>query len=122
VKIIYIAGPMTPRGTRLDTDNPAIEYLLNVRDLLHAAIAVIRKGWAPYCPGLDLQYFLSLPFGAVIPEAEIKSISMSFLEISDAILLLPRWESSGGTQKEYRRAVELTMPLYFSIDEVPDAN
>ena len=47
MKTLYIAGPMTPRGNRSDTANPAIEYLLNVKDMIQAGLEAIRKGWAP---------------------------------------------------------------------------
>lgn len=116
MKILYIAGPMTPRGTRADTDNLAIEYILNVSDMIAAAKVAIAKGWAPYCPGLDMQYFLTQNGGTPISEAEIKAVSLAFLEVSDAILMLPRWETSPGSQAEYSRAVELGMPVYMSLE------
>lgn len=121
MKKAYIAGPMTPHGNRSDTRNAAIEYLLNVRDLIAAAVALIRKGYAPYCPGIDLQYFLSLPSGEMISEECIKDVSMAFLEISDIIVLLPGWEASLGCRVEYSRSVELGMPSFYGIRSVPDA-
>jgi len=120
MKIIYIIGPMTPKGNRPDTDNAAIEYLLNVRDLVRTAIELAKKGWAPYCPGLDLQYFLCLYPGEMITESQVYGLSMAFLEISDAVFVLPRWKSSTGSQKEYSRAVELGMPIYMSMEDVPN--
>ena len=120
MKKAYLAGPMTPHGNRSDTQNAAIEYLLNVRDLIGAAITLIRKGYAPYCPGIDCLYYLSLPSGEVISENCIKGISMAFLDISDIIVLLPNWESSLGCQAEFSRAVELGMPAFYGVESVPD--
>jgi len=121
VRIAYLAGPMTPRGKRADTGNAAIEYLLNIRDLVHAAVVLVEKGFAPYCPALDLQYFLSLAPGKVIDEATIKAVSIAFLDIADCIVLLPRWETSPGSEAEYARACELGMLTYFGVEQVPDA-
>lgn len=120
MKIAYIAGPMTPKGKRTDTENGAIEFLLNIRDLIGAAHALIRKGYAPYCPGLDFQYYLTLPAGAMISEDAIKGISMAFLEAADCAVFLPRWETSRGAEEEYARAIECGMPIFFGVDEVPN--
>jgi len=122
MKIAYIAGPLTPRGNRTDTDNAAIEFLFNVRDFISVALALIRKGYAPYCPGLDMQYFLHLRSGEIISEECIKNLSMAFLDVSDIIVFLPGWEASKGCQAEYSRAIELGMPLYDELDTVPDGN
>ena len=120
-KLAYIAGPMTPRGNRTDTGNAAIEYLLNVRDLIHAAHVLIDKGYAPYCPGIDFPYYLGLPQGKVISEEAIKDVSMAFLDASDLIVLLPGWTASAGCRAEERRAVELRMPMFYGVESVPDA-
>ena len=112
---------MTPRGNRLDTQNAAIEYLLNIRDMVQVAIGLIAKGYAPYCPALDYQYFLSLTYGETITEHVIKAISLAFLDVSDLIVLLPGWEASAGCTAEYRRAIELGMPVYYGVRSVPDA-
>lgn len=119
MKIVYLCGPLTPRGNRTDTENAAIEYLFNVRDLVSAAIALIHKGYAPYCPGLDCQYFLHLRSGETISEESIKALSLAFLEVSDIIVLLPGWEASQGCQAEYQRAAELGMPAYYGFESVP---
>jgi hypothetical protein len=120
VKTAYIAGPMTPRGNRRDTQNSAIEYLLNARDLVQAAVALIHKGYAPYCPGLDFQYFLSLRPGETIPEETIKEVSLAWLDVSDIIVLLPGWEASEGCQAEYSRSIELGMPAFYGVESVPN--
>ena len=121
MKTAYICGPMTPRGNRPEAPNPAIEYLLNLRAMIQAAIALINKGYAPYCPGLDMQYFLGLPAGETISENIIKAVSMAFLDVSDIIVLLPGWEASEGCQAEFTRAVELGgMPAYYGVGNVPN--
>lgn len=120
MKRLYIAGPMTPRGMRPDTQNAAIEYLYNIGDLVQAAIVAIEKGWAPYCPALDYQYFLSRNGSQPISEAKIKAVSMAFLEGCHAAVFLSGWEASAGCLAELDRAVELGIRPYFGMDIVPE--
>jgi len=121
MRTVYVAGPLTPKGNRPECNNLAIEYLANCRDMLAVSIQLIHRGWAPFCPAQDMLYFLFLRFGETITEPEIKAMSMAWLEASDAILLLNGWEKSTGSVAEYQRAVELGMPIYHDISEVPDA-
>ncbi len=118
---IFISGPITPRGIRPDCGNhPAAEYIFNIQDMVFLANQLMKKGWAPYCPGVDfLNFFLSKPADAL--GEIIYEVDLSWLEVSDAILMLPRWEHASGCQKEYSRAVELGMPIYTYSNEVPDA-
>lgn len=116
-KRIYIAGPLTPRGTRDDCANPAIEYLLNVRDMVKAARTLIGRGWAPFCPALDFLYFIQ--HGAEMTEAQVKGLSMAWLEASDAIVMLDGWASSPGSQAELDRATELRLATYMNLSDVP---
>ena len=118
-RTIYVAGPMTPKGHRADAPNPAIEYLMNLKDMIDTANALIDKGYAPYCPALDFSYFLAR-HGKPISEARIKAVSMAFLEACDCACFIPRWESSVGANEEYGRAIELEMPLFFGVENVPD--
>jgi len=120
MKRIFISGPITPRGQRDDCGgHPAVEYIFNIRDMILAANELAQKGWAPFTPGLDfLNFLLSGPHDQLIDK--IYAIDMAWLGVSDAILMLPGWERSEGSQMEYRRATELGMPVYISVEEVPD--
>jgi len=119
---IYIAGAMTPRGNRKETKNAAIEYLLNCNDFHAAKYHLIGKGWAPFNPAEDSVVFLRLQPGEIISEDTIKAVSMAWLEVSDAMVLLPGWENSPGAQAEHQRAIELGISqIYYGLDEVPYA-
>lgn len=120
MKRIYIIGPLTPRGKRQDTDNPAIEYLFNASEFIDVAITLIDKGWAPFCAGLDMQYFLNPRARQVMTEARIKAISIAWEDVCQAVVLLPRWETSPGAKAEFQRAIELAIPIYLSVSDVPD--
>lgn len=116
---IYIAGPLSPKGLRPEAPHPTIEYLMNVRDMVQAAIVCIERGWAPFCPALDFMYFMCLPFGMSISEDKCKGVSMAWLEASDAILLVGNWTKSRGVLAERDRAIDLGIPIYGSLDDVP---
>jgi hypothetical protein len=115
----YIAGPLTPTGRNGNAQNAAIEYLMNVKAMLDAAVALIKKGHAPFCPGVDYSYFLSLSRGETITEKEIRDYSLAWLAVCDAILLLPGSETSKGVQAEYQLAVNGGLMIYNSLEEVP---
>lgn len=120
---IYIAGPITPRGMRPETDNFAIEYLHNIRELIHLATECIKRGHSPFCTGLDYQYFLSpAPWLDDITEQEIKAISLDWLDVSDAMLLAPGWTNSKGALAEFEYARSKKIAIYLNINEVPDLN
>ena len=119
---IYIAGALTPTGSRADCKNPAIEYLANVRDMLDAFVYLVKKGWSPYCPALDIVAFLHLPSHATFGEAEIKGVSMAWLSACEAVLLLDGWENSTGTRAELKEAERMHIPIYGNINFVPIAD
>lgn len=117
IERVYVAGPLTPRGSREDTKNPAVEYLYNVRDMIRAGVQLIENGYSPYIPGIDLQLFLS----GDITEEQIKNVSMAWLEKSDAVLVLPYTDSSTGVIAELERARSLGIPVFDSVSDINSA-
>lgn len=118
-KRIYVAGPLSPKGRRADASHPAIEYLFNVRDMVQFSVALMLKGWSVYCPAIDFQLFLGLPQGAVVDEPMIKAMSLDWLEVSDAIFMMPGWEKSTGSVEELRLAADLGLDEYYRLEDVP---
>src|SRR4030067_647945 len=116
VVFIYIAGLLTPRGIK--SANPAIEYLLNVRDLARVGLNLLKEGFVPFCPGLDFLYFLILKDDERITEPMIKRFSKDWLRRCDAILMTKGWEKSPGSVAEKKLAEELSMLVFYSIDEI----
>jgi len=51
----------------------------------------------------------------------IKDLSMAWLDVSDAVLVLPKYRKSGGTNLEIARAKELGIPVFYSIEDIIDA-
>jgi len=118
IKIIYVAGLLTPRGT--NSVHPAIDYLLNIRNLIRASLDVFMAGFTPFCPALDFLYFLQLEKGEYITEPMIKRFSKDFLEVSDALLLTPKWRKSPGTVAEIELAKKLGIPVFDTLDDLED--
>lgn len=111
---VYVAGPLTPRGMRDDAKNPAIEYLYNVRDMLRLGGQLIENGYAPFVPGMDFPMF----FVNELTEEQIKGIGLSWLEVCDAVVVLPFFENSHGVIAELQRAEELGIPVFGDVHQL----
>ena len=117
---IYIAGPMSPKGIR--SDNGAIEYALNVRDMVRVATELIKLGHAPFCPGLDFLYFIGASYDKEPTEVEIKAQSLEWLEVADAILMIGEWPQSEGAVVEFEYARLNKIKIYTSLEEILKEN
>ncbi len=102
VKRIYVAGKYS--------DDNVIGVLNNIRDGIKAAVKVLKMGHVPFCPWLD---FLFQFFDESLKVEDYYRYSMSWLEVSDEVWVLPGWESSKGTKAEIKRAEELGIPVRF---------
>ena len=113
MKKVYIAGAMS--------DPDCIEFLMNLNRGIRASKDLLLMGYAPYSPFIDFQFFLALIGDEYITGEMIKNYSLAWLEVSDAILVLPNHHTSKGTQAEITRAKELGIPIYYSLEELKRA-
>ncbi|MDI6785090.1 MAG: DUF4406 domain-containing protein [bacterium] len=113
---VYIAGAITPTGK----GNHAIEYLSNVREGIRAAVELLKRGYAPFCPHIDLHYILSLYPGEEITSEMIYELSREWLSACDVVFLLPNAENSVGWAKERKLAESLNIPIVLSIEEIKE--
>lgn len=113
MKRIYIAGKYN------DTD--IVKCLSNIRKGIDMAGKLMGMGFAVYCPFLDFQIGLTVNgsgFGKEVYQAN----SMAWVEVSNALLVLPGWETSGGTKREISRAQALGIPVFFDVEGVVEWN
>lgn len=114
IKRVYVAGLLTPRGVW--SNNLAIDHLINQRKMIRAALEVLFAGFDPFVPAFDHQFWMVMQEGEVITEPMIKRYSKSWLEVCDAVLVLPGWRHSTGTKAEIKRAKELGIPIFTSLN------
>jgi hypothetical protein len=106
---IYLAGKYD--------DTNVVNVLSNIRKGINMAAYLIRKGYDVYCPFLD--YSLGMTGnGSFLTKADYQRNSMAFVEVCDALLILPGWETSGGVKREIERAKSLNIPVYFSYEDL----
>ncbi|HOK45183.1 MAG TPA: DUF4406 domain-containing protein [Bryobacteraceae bacterium] len=106
MKRVYIAG-------KLNAD--ACAYLQNVAVMIRTAVAVRRLGFSVFIPCLDL---LTGVVAGDLTYHDYADNNMRWLEVADAVLVLPGWETSKGTRAEIARAEELGIPVYYSIEDL----
>lgn len=119
IKRVYIAGVLTPIGHF--SANPAIDYIIATREMTKWAWRALQAGFDPFCPALDWMFWWVMQEGEYMTEAMIKRYSKSWLEACDAVVLTPGWQKSRGTLAEIKRAEELGIPVFKSLDDLMKA-
>lgn len=104
---VYVAGPYS-------ADN-VLEMLGNMRRGIHKGYRLFQLHYAPFVPWLDYQLSLVDDSVEQLTIQDYYNYSMAWLEVSDAVLVLPNYEHSKGTLAEIARAEELGIPVFYSI-------
>jgi len=112
MKRVYVAGSMS--------DSNCLQFLENLRRGIRVSAELVLLGYHPFSPFIDFQFFLALRNDEKITLDMIQAYSMSWLEVSQAVLVLPDYESSNGTIAEIARAHQLGIPVYYSMEELID--
>ncbi|MFX0194515.1 MAG: DUF4406 domain-containing protein [Candidatus Hodarchaeota archaeon] len=112
MKRIYVAGAYS-------ADN-VLDVLKNIGKGQYVCGRLFHSGYAPFCPWHDRTYVIDF-FNKEFTVDMFYNFSMAWLEVSDAVLVLPDSKNSNGTKKEIERARELNIPVYFMdhIEEDP---
>jgi len=103
---VYVAGAYS-------ADN-VIDVLNNIREGIKASAKLLKLGHEPFCPFLDYQ------FQFFEPELEVEDYyrySIAWLEVSQAMIVLPDYEESKGTLNEIWTAKELEIPTFYSMQD-----
>jgi hypothetical protein len=90
----------------------AIEYLRNCARMIDAARELIKAGFAPFCPAVDMLYFIGGTDNQTITPDEIKAYSLAWLPACDCVLLMPGWMESKGTRAEVKEAKRLGLLIF----------
>jgi len=115
MKRVYVAGCYSAIRKR---DNSALGVLNNINRGVHAGVELVKLGYAPYIPWLDCIAHIANPEPGSLSIQDCYDWSMAWLEVSNAMLVLPGWTKSKGTQKEIKRALKLGIPVYFTLEEL----
>ena len=110
LKRIYVAGKYSA--------NNVLDVLKNIGRGEKACAQLFSMGYAPFCPWHDKSYVTDMPDSDFTVD-QFYRYSLAWLEVSDAVLLLPGWEQSKGTVAEIERADQLGIPVFKSIEELP---
>jgi len=88
--------------------------------MIRYALEVFFAGFTPFVPAFDYQFWMVMNDGEVITEAMIKRYSKDWLEVCDAVVLTPQWKKSPGTLAEVKRAEELGISVFKSLEELKE--
>ena len=113
---IYIAGPISNGGKIRDSKMQE----LFVEDAIQAGIALLVMGHAPFIPHLNFYFEQKIKsWGFKLTHEDYLKWDFEWVKQSDALLRLPG--TSNGSDQEVQLAKELGIPVYYSLEEVPDA-
>ena len=107
MKRIYIAGAYS-------SDN-VITVLDNMREGMRLATEVLLLGYSPFVPWFDFHFQLMLRHNEKLTIEDYYRYSIDWLEVSDAILLVPGWKNSTGVRGEIKIARKLNIPIFSDI-------
>jgi len=110
MKRVYVAGPYSA--------NNVIDVFENMRKGMRVGLEVFLAGYAPWVPWHDFHHHLMCRDGESLSVEDYYEMSMAWLVVSDAMLVLPGWTDSKGTLAEMKKATELEIPIYFSLSDL----
>lgn len=109
---IYVAGPINTAGQ--------LPLLHNMRRGMELSLKVLLSGFAPFTPWHDYHHIL-LDHKEQLSLQNMYEYSLAWLEVSDAIIVLPNSENSKGTQAEIKRAKELGLPVFYDLKSLKES-
>lgn len=107
-KRIYVAGPYS-------SDN-VLGVLNNIRRGIEMAAVLTKLGFAPYVPFADCLTVIAHGEGISVPE--LQAVSFAYVSVCDAMILLPGWEKSRGTEDEMEEAWRHSIPVFVEIKDL----
>lgn len=105
MKRVYVAGPYTAPRTW--------QVVQNIRAAEAVALELWRLGFAVFCPHMNAALLTGAPG---IPNNIWLKGDLAWLEVSEALVVLPGFSGSPGTRAEIVRARELNIPIFYWRD------
>lgn len=109
MKRIYVAGAYS--------GNNVIEILKNIGRGEWYAAQIFKLGYAPFVPWHDKDFVIKL-WDEDLDVEMFYRYSLTWLEVSDIMFLVPGWESSKGTLKEIEVAEKLKIKIVAKLEEL----
>lgn len=104
---VYVAGKLN--------DTNAVDYIKNLYRMIREGVRLRKAGFSVFIPCLDILC------GIYSGDFEYKDYfdnSQPWLSHSDAVYLVPGWETSEGTKREIETAKELHIPIYEDLEKM----
>lgn len=111
MKRVYLAG-------KYSADN-IIDCLSNINEGITCGAMLLSKGYAVFCPFLD-HHFALTPYSPLLEKKHYQNNSMAWVDVSDALLIMPHSEGSKGVQREIERAKDLGIPVFYSLHDLDE--
>jgi len=112
IKRVYVAGPFNA-GNVMDVLN-------NMREGISICAGLMEMGMSPFCPWADHLFQLQ-ENGKYLKIEDYYRYSIDWLEVSDAMLVLPGYKTSKGTLAEIEFAKKHGIPIYYKSYELIEA-
>lgn len=116
IQRVYVAGAYS--------DKDVLAILDHMRRGIRLGTKVLLAGFAPFVPWLDHHFQLMLQNDEELTVEHYYNYSMKWLEVSDAVLVVDHISAgySKGTQAEIKRARELNIPVFYTLEALQDYN
>lgn len=110
--VVYIAGSYR---------SPTREGVeLNIQAARNVGLHCARRGWAPIIPHANTAHLDAID--PAIGDQFWLDATMAMMERCDALVLVPGWGKSVGTKAEVRRAGELGLKVFYTVEDMPNAS
>jgi hypothetical protein len=107
VKVIFIAGPLTP-SAGLHPVMASRVLFENTERAKDMAKTVMSLGAIPIVPHMNTGWALRK-----VDEAIVRAGYRTILSRCDAVLMLPGWTDSQGALAEHQAAIDLGIPIFW---------
>lgn len=111
---IYISGPYSPRDNITDIDLKEQAIKENIKRANDVALKITNKGHIPFVPHTMMQGWEDIHR---VPRDQALNICHKWVEKCDALFFMA---PSKGADSERQLATKLGLPIYRSLDDIPD--